>query len=130
LRLLLMLLLRLLLFRLIGALFRLLLMFLLLVLLEFLPFLILFRDQFVLLLVLLVLLRVARVGCSGPFHRRQVVRMDRIAGFGNISAAITRSIGTPSLSGRHDVAATEFSRPRCRRNRRLAHVHRSPQLRI
>ena len=53
-------------------------MFLVLLLLEFLPILVLLRDQLVLLLlVFLVLLRVTRVRCSGPFDGRQVLRMDR-----------------------------------------------------
>src|SRR5271169_209702 len=125
-----MLLLQLLLFRLISTLFRLLLVFLLLLLLELLSFLILLRDQFVLLLlILLVLLRIAGVGCSWPFHRRQVVRMDGVAGLCNISGATWRSVRSPSLSRRHNVAV-EFSRPRGRRDRRLAHVHRSAHLRV
>ena len=64
-----------------SVLFRQLLMFLVLLLLEFLPILVLLRDQLVLLLlVLLVQLRVPRLSRSGALDGRQVLRMDRSVG--------------------------------------------------
>src|ERR1700687_3753943 len=121
------------------------LMFLILLLLEFLPFLFLLREYlFLLLLVFLVQLRVACTKSAGSRRGRKVARMDGRAGSSNvvvvprtrlISATICatigrRCIGCPRRFRRNDGAVVEYSRPRCGRDRRLAHVDGSPLLRI
>ena len=120
------------------------LMFLILPLLEFLPLLFLLREYlFLLLLVLLIQLRVACIRSAGSRRGRKVARMDGRAGSSSvvvlrtrlISATICAAIGwwiirTTCRFGRNDGAVVKYSRPRCGRDRRLAHVHGSPLLRI
>src|SRR5712692_4093488 len=119
--------------------------------LEFLLLLFLLRELlFLLLLVLLVQLRLACTWRTGSRRRRKVARMDR-GRVGSRSIVLrpvlrTRSrrvaprllpptiggggIGTTCRFGRYDGAVLKYSWLRCRCDCRLAHVHRSPLLRV
>src|ERR1035441_5952163 len=86
---------------------RQLLMFLVLLLLEFLPILALLRDSLVLLLLVsLVHLRVSRLGRSGAFDGRQVLRMDCKVG------ASSRSIWRRAVVRRKPLLGVIAGRPR------------------